>query len=52
MPAGVTVGSMSFDEGMRLFRSGDVPGACEQFHQAVVGAQVAPGGGPSDLRGY
>ena len=35
MPAGVTVGNMSFDEGMRLFRSGDVPGACEQFHQAV-----------------
>jgi len=26
---------MSFDEGMKLFRSGDVPGACEQFHQAV-----------------
>lgn len=26
---------MSFDEGMRLFRSGDVPGACEQFHLAV-----------------
>ncbi|WP_181391323.1 tetratricopeptide repeat protein [Methanospirillum stamsii] len=26
---------MSFDEGMRLFRSGDIPGACEQFHQAV-----------------
>lgn len=26
---------MSFDEGMKLFRSGDIPGACEQFHQAV-----------------
>lgn len=26
---------MSFEEGMRLFRSGDIPGACEQFHQAV-----------------
>lgn len=26
---------MSFDEGMRLFRSGDIPGACDQFHQAV-----------------
>lgn len=26
---------MSFDDGMRLFRAGDVSGACEQFHQAV-----------------
>lgn len=26
---------MSFEEGMRLFRSGDIPGACDQFHQAV-----------------
>ena len=26
---------MSFNEGMKLFRAGDIPAACEQFQQAV-----------------